>query len=775
VVLLSYSVLTGILLSAVVPYFTRIFKRAAAPVLAVFPLAIFIQLCLAIPALSKGEVWNYSMAWLPRLGLRFSFYLDGWALVMAMLISGIGALVVIYGGAYLEGNPQIERFYSLIYLFMSAMLGVALSSNGLLLFVFWELTSVSSFFLIGFDHQRANARAAAWQALLVTGTGGLALLAGLVLLAQITGTFELQHWLGMAARIQNHPLAPWAFVLILLGAMTKSAQFPFHFWLPNAMEAPTPVSAYLHSATMVKAGVFLLARFFPILGGLAWWPVCLVAVGLTTLLAGSFLALAKTDLKGLLAYTTIAALGMLILLLGLGTPLSIKTAVVFMIAHAMYKGALFLVAGGVDHGAGTRNILELGGLARAMPYTALAAGLAVISMAGILPFVGFVAKELVYESTLQFSGSAWLTALVLAANVAMVAAAGWVGITPFWAKPSRHLHPHEGSTGLWLPPLILAVCGLAAGVYSTQLGKYLVAPAAQAVLFAHLQVKLSLWHGVTPMLYLSLITLLLGFLLFILRRKIQPLMISFWHKLAAMGPAVLYQRGLQGLLSFAAWQTRFLQSGYLSQYITTIILTTVGLSLLTLITKPGILQLGVFSMPRFYDVILIGIILAATIQVTRSRSRLATIALLGSIGFSIAVIFLLYSAPDLAMVQFAIETLIVILFVLIIYRLPKFSQLSGKAIHIRDALIGAAGGVLMTMLMLLVSRHESEVRLAKYFAENSVPLAKGRNIVNVILVDFRSMDTLGEITVLAIAAIGVFTLLKAVWHTNNESKEEEKG
>ncbi len=755
------SLFAGAALTALAPFLAQRVKRAA-PLLALLPLVIFAQAAAALPRIAAGEVWQLSLPWMPQLGLALSFRLDGLSLVMTLLVSGIGALVILYGDAYLHHHPARHRFHALILLFMTAMLGVVLSGNALLLFIFWELTSISSFLLIGFEHERANARAAAWQALLVTGGGGLAMMAGLVLLAQISGSFEIGQWIENAALIQAHPLAPAAFVLILLGAATKSAQFPFHFWLPNAMEAPTSVSAYLHSATMVKAGVYLLARLYPVLSGLALWPSLLTVLGLLTLLGSSLLALAQTDLKRLLAYTTVSALGMLVFLLGLATPLAIKTAVVFLVTHALYKGALFLTAGSVDHGTGTRELPLLGGAGRAMPFTAAASGLAALSMAGLPPLIGFIAKELVYETTLAAPLPLLLTALTLLANAATVVVAVWVGWRPFWGRAhAGELHPHESPAGLWGPPLLLAVLGLGLGLAPGLSGSLLAAPAAAAILQETLKVKLSLWHGLTPMLALSALTLALGLGLAALRQRLQPLTARFWHALSPFGPAVTYQRGLHGVISFATWQTRLLQSGYLRVYVLVIILTTVGLAGLTVALRPEMLVIGQeWGTPRFYDFILIGIILTAAFFVTRSRSRLATIALIGSIGFSIAILFLLYSAPDLAMVQFAIETLSVILFVLVLYRLPKFNRLSSTVTRAFDLVVALAGGALMTLLMLMVSTHGTESRLAAYFAENSLPLANGRNIVNVILVDFRAFDTLGEITVLTLAVIGVFSLIR---------------
>ncbi|HMN61989.1 MAG TPA: proton-conducting transporter membrane subunit, partial [Anaerolinea sp.] len=756
------SILSGIGLAIGSAWIFRALKHRAALLLALLVFLAFGFFGFLIPQIASGTQLHLSIPWAPNFGLAFSFHLDGLSLLFSVLILGIGGLVVVYGGEYLKDHPALPRFFSLIMLFMSAMLGLVLSGNALLLFLFWELTSISSFFLIGFDHARPTARAAAWQALLVTGAGSLAMLAGFVLMFVISGSFELQDWIQSASAIQQHALAPAAFVLILIGAMTKSAQFPFHFWLPNAMEAPTPVSAYLHSATMVKAGVYLLARLYPVFGGMAIWSA-LIPIGLVTLLAGALLALGQTDLKRLLAYTTVGALGGLVFLLGLGNSLAIKTAMAFLFAHALYKGALFLVAGAVDHAVHSRDIRELGGMAKGMPFTAVAAGLAALSMAGLPPFLGFISKELVYESALDAGRlPLLLTGSVVVAMLAMVAVAGWVGYTPFWAKPSRAFSSHEGPTALWLPPLTLAILGLAAGIFPQLTANAMIGPSVDALLLASQKIKLALWHGFTPYLLISLLTILLGGVVFLARRRLQPWIARIWHYLQVIGPDRLYQEGLKSTLSFNVKLTRILQSGYLRVYVLIIVATTVVLIMLTAVTRLGAFPLRLGAMPRFYDVILVGIIVVAAIQVTRTRSRLATIAMLGAVGYSIAILFLLYSAPDLAMVQFAIETLTVILFILIIYRLPKFTQLSHPIPRLFDVAVALAGGVLMTFLMLLVSSQTTSSHLGDFFAQNSYVQAFGRNVVNVILVDFRGFDTLGEISVLAIAAIGVYALINFI-------------
>ncbi len=743
----------------------RVFRRNAAFVIALYPLTIFILFLLHLLQGAPAETVQWR--WIPALGVDLLFHFDGLSTLMGLIVSGIGTLVVLYGGAYLEDHPSLEKFYGFIILFMVAMLGLVSAGNALLLFMFWELTGITSFFLIGFENNRPAARAAAWQALLVTGAGGLAMLAGVILLAQISGSYVIQDWVAQPALFTSNPLSMAAFFLILLGAMTKSAQFPFHFWLPNAMEAPTPVSAYLHSATMVKAGVYLLARLFPVLGGLALWQQVIPWVGLATLLTGALLSLGQTDLKRLLAYTTVAALGVQVLLLGLGQGLAIKAALIYLLAHALYKGALFLTAGGVDHAVHTRDINQLGGLARAMPFTAAAAGLAALSMAGFPPVLGYLAKETLYDAVLPVGFG--FVALIVLANVGIGAVSGWVGVLPYWLKArvdhGAH-HAHEGRFPLWLGPLLLAVGGTVLGLLPSLASK-VVQPAVEAVYAKSYPVKLALWHGFNTVFFLSLLTLLASVLVFFLRNRFQGVTGAFFHKLAAVGPAHLYTKGLNGLLGFAGWLTRIVQNGYLRVYIAVIVLFTLLLSgfmyllrITRLPMRPGETFAEVWGVPRFYDIVLVLVILTAAVLVTRTSSRLTTIALLGTIGYSIALLYLLYSAPDLAMVQFAIETLTVILFILVIYRLPKFSRFSTPREKRVDALIALGGGAMMTLLMLLSSSNPAESRLAAYFAENSYTAANGRNIVNVILVDFRGFDTLGEITVLAVAAIGVFALIQ---------------
>lgn len=758
---LIFIVLSNMLLAVLAPPLIRLTRQKAAGWLALLPASQAVFFLFQAGTAQQGAALRADLPWVPSLGVEFSFALDGLSMLFALLISGIGACVVWYASAYLAGNPLLGRFYLYLFLFMGAMLGIVLSDNLFTLFVFWELTSITSYLLIGFENEKESARAAALQALLVTASGGLALLGGLVLLGQIAGTTEISKLNLQGEALRTSGLYLPALLLILTGAFTKSAQFPFHFWLPGAMQAPTPVSAYLHSATMVKAGVYLLARLTPALGGSAWWQGVVTTVGLLTFLTGAALAIGQTDLKRLLAYSTVASLGTMTMLLGIGTPLAVKAAVVYLLAHALYKGALFLTAGAVDHETGSRDICRLSGLRKAMPKTALAAGLALVSMAGLPPALGFLAKELLYETTLAAPGwTVGLTAAALLANASLAAIAALVALRPFFGQIGNYSRPvHEAPGAMWAGPLSMSVLGLLAGVLPGNLATPLVAPAVTNILQKETAIYLPLWHGINPMLALSALTLAIGTLLFVFYRPVWAFARQAYRKIR-IGPARGYELALVALKKVAAAQTRLLQNGYLRFYLMTIILATVGLAGVTMLRAGIHLPPVSVANVRVYEMVLVGITLIAVTLVTRVRSRLTAVALLGITGYSIALIYLLYGALDLAMIQFAIETLTVILFVLVVYRLPKFTRLTSPPARLWDALVALSGGGLMAALALIVNAQPMTPYVSKFFIENSLTPAYGRNVVNVILVDFRGLDTLGEITVLALAAIGVFALIR---------------
>lgn len=677
-------------------------------------------------------------SWAPALGIALSFRLDGLSLLFALLITGIGATVFAYSGGYLRDRARLGRLYSLLLFFMASMLGLVLADNLLLLYVFWELTSISSYLLIGFEHERPRARSAALQSLLVTSLGGLCLLAGIVLLGRMGGSFEISALLGQGHAIRAHTLYPAALSLILIGAFTKSAQFPFHFWLPNAMEAPTPVSAYLHAATMVKAGVYLLARLSPVLGGTGAWTTTLVAAGAVTMIVGAILALNKTDLKQILAYSTISVLGILVFLIGLGTPAAIEAMMVHLVAHGLYKGALFLTAGAIEHETGTRDITKLGALRKSMPITACAGALAALSMAGLPPLLGFAGKELLYGAVLQTP--AYLTTAAVTAGALLFVLAMAAGVRPFFGRPTHTTKcVHEPAFSLWASPLLLGAAGLVLGL----------APA---------MTHRTLPHSLTPSLFFSVVSTGGGLVLYTLHgrfiaagQKLEPLV--------QWGPAAMYDRAVAGLNRLAAIQTGLLQSGYLRHYLQYVVVTTVVLVGAAIVRWDGLPQMIGPAGPHFHEAVLAITIIIATIAAVRTTSRLTSVAALGVVGIGVSLIFALFGAPDLAMTQLTVETLTVILLVLVMYHLPDF-RVFGPMLHkARTFAIAAAGGVTMALLVLTAASIRYDPAVSVYYVENSYAKAHGRNIVDVILTDFRSFDTLGEITVVAISAAGVWAIL----------------
>ncbi len=764
------AVLSGFALAALAPLICRAVRGRAGWLIALLPAALFVYFLSQDAAIAAGAHLRESTPWVPSFGVNLSFHLDGLSLLMALLVTGIGALVTVYAGAYLRDDPHIGRFYLYLLAFMAAMLGLVLADNLLTLFVFWELTSVTSYLLIGYKHTYADSRKAALQALIVTGAGGLALLVGFVLLGSAAGTLEISDLLARGEAIRASELYLPLLLLIGLGAFAKSAQFPFHFWLPGAMAAPTPVSAYLHSATMVKAGVYLLARLSPALHETLAWQLLLISVGLATMLTGAYLSFIQQDLKRILAYSTVSSLGLMVMLLGWGTETAVEAATLFLLVHSLYKGALFLAAGAIDHATGTRDLARLGGLARVMPLLALGAGLAALAMSGIPPMLGFIGKELVYEATLphhpatgldQETAGALLTAAELASNIFAVAAAGLIAVRPFYGLPRpTPKRPHAPPLAMWIGPLALGALGLALGITSSLTQTYIIGPAASAIYGEAIELELELWHGLTPMLALSVATIAGGIVLYGLRDRLQPALARLAGVGARLGPERLFSAGVDGLPGLARRLTDVIQNGYLRFYVATVVGVTVALVGLTFIrgvALPAALALGD---AQLYEVVIALVMLAGVALVVRARSLLVMVVSLGVVGYGTALIFVFYGAPDLAMTQFSIETLSVVLFVLMLYRLPALAQLSTRRARLRDWLIAAAAGALVTVMVLTVTAAPLESPLTRFVAENSYSAAKGRNVVNVILVDFRGIDTLGEITVLSVAALGVVALLR---------------
>lgn len=758
-------VLTGFAVAAIAPWLHTILKQRTGWVLAAYPVSVFVVFEVLSGRVVDGNRVTEAYEYLPSMGISLSFALDGLSLLFGLLISGIGALVVIYAGGYLKGHPLLGRFFAYLLMFMSAMLGVVLADDLIALFVFWELTSISSYLLIGFNHEEEKSRESALQALLVTGGGGLALLAGLLMLGTVAGTFEIGAIREQGEFIRGHVLYVPIFALIALGAFTKSAQFPFHFWLPNAMAAPTPVSAYLHSATMVKAGVYLLARFDVVLGDTPVWTWTLGLAGLATMTLGAIRALRETDIKRILAYSTVTALGTLTLLIGLSFKDALKAAVVFLVVHSLYKGALFMVAGNVDHETGTRDVTRLSGLRSKLPFTSNAALVAAFSMAGFPPLFGFIGKELAYKAKLGMDVSAtwWIPALGVLANALTVTAALIVGLRLFWGKP-KHLpdkEPHEAPRSMLVGPIVLAAYCLLLGLYPGHIEQRIIAPAVQTVVGKPMEIHLALWYGVNLALLLSVITVTLGIACYMFWDPLRRV-ISWADPLWNHGAEAGYRLALRGLIGTAGIQTRLIMAGGLRRYLFWIFVVMAAAPASALLLRGG----GTFptTLPDLYftEWVLACVIAAAAIAATVAPGRLTAIASIGVIGFTIALLFQILSAPDLAITQLMVETLFVVIIVLVVHHLPRLTVTKPftSAQTAQNLVVAVIVGATITSLIWSVTDLPFSPHISEYFAAESVPTAHGQNVVNVVLVDFRATDTLGEITVLAVAALSVYTLLK---------------
>ncbi|PTM98614.1 putative monovalent cation/H+ antiporter subunit A [Mycoplana dimorpha] len=749
--------------AAAAPALTRLLGHRAAWPLALFPAAIFLHFAGFLPEVGRGEVVTGGFAWVPSYNVSFSWLIDGLSLAFLLLISGIGTLIVLYSGGYLKDHPHQGRFFAFILMFMGAMLGLVASDSFLMLFVFWELTSITSFLLIGFDHAREAARRAALQALIVTGGGGLLLLAGLLVLWNVTGVTQLSLLLAFGAEVRASPFYLAILLLMLGGAFTKSAQFPFHFWLPNAMEAPTPVSAYLHSATMVKAGVYLLMRLNPVLGGTTPWETILPAFGGLTLLVGAVLAIRQTDLKLMLAYTTVASLGLLVMLTGLGSEHAVAAAALYLVAHSLFKGALFMVAGIVDHETGTRHITGLGGLGRAMPITFAAAVLAALSMGGLPPFFGFLAKEEVYAALEGDSlRSVAFTLAAVAGNALMFAVAFAVALKPFLgARVETPKAPHEGPLLLWLGPLVLAACGLAAGLFSAAVHPLLSSPLASAMAGAPTTVDIGPVPHASLALLLSAVTIALGVAVFVALDRAR----AAADRLVAdigWGPDRGFDQVISGLVRLGHRLARWLQPGLMEVYLT-VTFVVVALALLVPLAwydewpRPPLWPADA----QFHELAVMALALIGVGGVLTASNRLNSILALGIQGFSVALLFLLFGAPDLAFTQFMVETLSVVILTLVMTRLrlqPRDAR--PLAQKLPDAAIAIACGLGFSLYLLRVTQSRFDPVLTDFFNLYSKAIAHGANVVNVIIVDFRGTDTLGEIAVVMITGLAILSLIR---------------
>ncbi|GGD96265.1 putative monovalent cation/H+ antiporter subunit A [Planktosalinus lacus] len=756
------AILTGFIFSLLLVVAGKYIKGKAAILSALVPLGLFIYFLQFTRQISSGEIITKTYEWVPSLGVNLGFTLDGISLIFTLMITGIGFLVFAYTATYLKGHEYLDRFYGYLGIFMAAMLGVVLSDNIISLFIFWELTSISSFFLIGFNNKEKASRKSAVLALSITGIGGLLLLAGALILGNITGTYSISEMLLSKDLIAESSHYIIIVILIFGAAFTKSAQFPFHFWLPGAMKAPTPVSTYLHSATMVKAGVYLLMRFTPSLGNTELWNTTLITVGAITMVYAAIHTLFRTDLKGILAYSTIAALGILVFLIGLGTREAFVAACVFILVHALYKATLFLVTGIIDHETGTRDVTRLSGLRKVLLPVAIAGFLAAISNAGIPPSFGFIGKDLIYEATLHFGNTGvLLTALAIITNILLLYAGFLAGIKPFTGKlPQSFEKAHMPGFLMWIPPLILAILGITIGVFPSIVQDSLIQPAVTAMGQNGSEIQIKLWHGFNLILGLSAITIGVGLLIYFLFKPSLKLEkgIAKFDKIA---PKSIVESIGYGFGQGSKKVTGLIQNGYLRYYVSVIILFLVLLTGYTLLQNTKyVIDYDSFSELTVYEVLTLLVMAVGILYTVFTRSRLAAVAAMGVVGLAISLIFVYYSAPDLAMTQFSIDTLTVILFVLVLYRLPKYLKLSDRKARIKDGILSVVFGSLITVLALEVLGEPQGSQITDFYAENAYVLAKGKNVVNVILVDFRGIDTFMEIAVLTIAAIGVFSLLK---------------
>jgi multicomponent K+:H+ antiporter subunit A len=749
-------------------------RRLAAWIAGIAALLCFALVMMLAPSVFAGQVPRAVFEWVPALGLNFSLRVDGLAWMFALLVSAIGALVVLYAAYYLDKNDPAARFFCFLMLFMGAMLGVVLSGNLLLLVVFWELTGISSFLLIGYWHQRSDAREGARMALVITGAGGLCLLAGVLLIGHIAGSFELDVVLAAGNKIRAHAWYVPALVLVLLGAFTKSAQFPFHFWLPHAMAAPTPVSAYLHSATMVKCGVFLLARMYPALGSSEPWFWIVSLTGLVTLIVGAYIAIFQHDLKGLLAYSTISHLGLITMLFGLDEPLAVVAGVFHILNHATFKAGLFMAAGIIDHETGSRDMRNLNGLMKTMPITGVLAIVASLSMAGVPLFNGFLSKEMFFAETLAKEGHAfieWLLPLgaTLAGILSVAYSLRFIHDVFFNDHPiDLPKVPHEPPRFMRLPVEALVLICLAVGLVPAYTIGPVLALAAQAALFgapgaALPAYKLAIWHGFNLPLLMSAIALGGGILLYFSLQRFVNLhtLIHLPFGLKKGGrDAFMWKVGRLTAITHAL--TGFLENGRLQRYLFLLVLTScIAAALPWLLgarAAPGTVTYGGVSLP-FVLVWCIGMA-AAVGTVMVHRNRILALVLLGATGLAVALAFVYFSAPDLALTQLLVEVATLILMMLALHWLPQQSAPEPRAMprKLRDAGLATLAGLGVAALVYMVLSRPFD-SISPYFLRTTVPEGGGANAVNVIIVDYRGFDTLGEITVLGIAALLIYALL----------------
>jgi len=769
----------------------------------IVPVVLFIYYTRFIQTTVNGGHATSVLQWIPSLGISFESYIDGLSLLFTLLITGIGALVVLYSIFYLDKDREkLGNFYVYLLMFMTAMLGVVQSDNVITLYLFWELTSISSFLLIGYWYTRDRSRFGALKSMLITVFGGLMMLGGFVLLGIMGDTFSIRELIANASNLAGQEYFVLALVLILLGAFTKSAQFPFYIWLPDAMEAPTPVSAYLHSATMVKAGLYLVARFTPIFAVSEVWIWLVTGIGLLTLFWGSFFAVKQTDLKAILAFSTVSQLGLIMSLLGASAvsyhvdadtalfQFAGFAAIFHLINHAVFKGSLFMVAGIVDHETGTRDIRKLGGLMSIMPVSFTVAFIGSMSMAGIPPFGGFLSKELFLTSMLAlkdfelFNFSTWGTVLPVVAWIAsvftFVYSFYFVFKTFAGKRKSKSLpvEPKEAPAGMLISPVILAVLVVVIFFIPNIVGDTLVKPAVVAMqsgLYSDpsdVHVHVSAWHGLTPEFLMTLGIIVLGTVLF--------LSMSKWQKLYKLQPQSFSLNAFyDSLMVFSEKSmnrlSRFYMTGSLRTYLIYMFAAFVMITLWTLFTKEAFqVDAGSFTPLNAYGILTAVVLTISVCIILFTKKRMTGLIALGGVGYSVALFFVIFKAPDLALTQLVIETISVALFLLAFYHLPKLkNHQESNRFRLGNFIVALGVGIMMALLALSAHSQKLIPSISQYYKDTVLSEAGGGNIVNVILVDYRGFDTLFEIAVLSIAAIGVYCMIR-LQLTRKEKSDENK-
>ncbi|WP_270179361.1 Na+/H+ antiporter subunit A [Alkalihalobacillus sp. CinArs1] len=770
--MLHAAVLLPFLAAFFIPFIYRGVKQVHLGwfVLAV-PILLFGYFLTFIKNVLQGVHTLKTFEWIPSLGVNVTLYIDGLGLFFALLITGIGSLVVLYSIYYLNKAEKLGHFYVYLLLFMGAMLGVVLSDNLFVLYTFWELTSISSFLLIGYWYQREKSTAGALKSMVITVFGGLAMLGGFLLMSDLTGTTSIRGIIENADLIVESPLFSFILILVLLGAFTKSAQFPFHTWLPDAMEAPTPVSAFLHSATMVKAGIYLVARLSLVFAGTDLFFLIVSGFGLLTLCWGSYMAVRKTDLKAILAYSTISQLGMIMAMLGFGTKAAILAAVFHILNHATFKGSLFMVAGIVDHETGTRDIRRLGGLFTFMPITATLAFFGAFSMAGFpLPiFNGFLSKEMFFEASLFKHSSPIVESvapffpyLAVGGSIFTFIYSVMLFFRTFTGKQRDTLEkqPHEAPIGMLISPMILVALVVIIAIVPDVFGKSLLAPMVDSITGKAVDPHIKFWHGINnTALYMSLAVLVFGTILYLTRTK--------WEKVydilpGKMSAAKVFDAFMNGLETGSKKVTNRYMTGSLRHYLVYILTFSVVLLAVSMSVTGGFNLSTDDLAPIAVPEVMIAVVMAvAAFGTIFMNNRIAAILVLGIVGYGLSLLFVFFRAPDLALTQLIVETVTVALFLLCFYHLPDLNkEKTPSRTKVVNWVISISVGVIVTLIGIASHSTKMFEPISEYFIKNSYKLGGGDNIVNVILVDFRGLDTLLEILVLGLAAIGIFTMIK---------------